>query len=420
MARILVVSGDILPYPGFPTTGAGLRAWGIGKGLEARGHEVLLAMPKISTEKLPHVPDDLRPLLYTRQEFSQFIRRHTPDVVVFQHWRLASFIDTSLDMPIVIDFHGPMLLEVQFQANPALEKLRREKIAAIHKADFFTCAGEKQRYYFFPWLMLAGFDLREDLIQAIPVSLSPDLPEHKRQGELSFVYGGVFLPWQDPTSGLLTLVECLEHHQLGVLKFFGGKHPVVTAPTQRFEALKSRLQQSSRVRIQPMIPRDQLIQEYCHSHVAIDIMQRNAERELAFTTRTVEYLWCGLPVIYNDYAELAGYIRSYDAGWTLDPRNEKALQQVLEEIIASPDMIEERGRNAQQLVRERLTWDQTIEPLDAFCRQPFKRSKETSLDLSANSSFVQELKYFQQKLRYHLENEGFRNVLIRGWNKLIR
>jgi len=37
MARILVISGDILPYPGFPTTGAGLRAWGLAKGLESRG-----------------------------------------------------------------------------------------------------------------------------------------------------------------------------------------------------------------------------------------------------------------------------------------------------------------------------------------------------------------------------------------------
>jgi len=46
---------------------------------------------------------------------------------------------------------------------------------------------------------------------------------------------------------------------------------------------------------------DKLI-EYTGASVAWDVMARNPERELAFTSRTVEYLWC-LPVVYNNYAE---------------------------------------------------------------------------------------------------------------------
>ncbi len=172
MANILLISGDILPYPGCPTTGAGLRAWGIGKGLESRGHHVLWAMPNSSFACPEEMSHTHRPLIYDHAELSGLIEKHRPDVVVLQHWRLASNLDEFLDIPLVIDFHGPLLLEIQFQNNPALEHLRYEKIRAIHKADFFTCAGEKQRHYFFPWLMLAGFDLREDLIQVIPVSLS--------------------------------------------------------------------------------------------------------------------------------------------------------------------------------------------------------------------------------------------------------
>ena len=421
MKRILVISGDILPYPGFPTTGAGLRAWGIGKGLESKGHHVLLAMPETSAKKVEgYVPAELKPLLYTHKELPRFIAQHQPDVVVLQHWRLADFLDDSFDIPLAIDFHGPLLLEAQFQVNPALERLQREKILAIHKADFFTCAGEKQKYYFFPWLMLAGFDLRENIIQSIPVSLSPDLPEHTSQGEPSFVYGGVFLPWQDPALGLHTLVECLEKHGRGVLKFFGGKHPVVSVPTRKFEELRGQLQQSARVQMQPMIPRDKLIQEYCRSHVAIDIMQRNAERELAFTTRTVEYLWCGLPVIYNNYAELAEYIRSYNAGWTLDPQDKDALQNVLEEIVSSPELVSERGRNAQKLVKERLTWDKTIEPLDEFCRAPMKRKKAQPLLFLENQTFQRQCGYFMKKVQFHLENEGMSGVIKRIWAKFIK
>jgi len=56
------------------------------------------------------------------------------------------------------------------------------------------------------------------------------------------------------------------------------------------------------------------------------------EREL-FTTRTVEYLWCGLPVIYNNYAEITDYIREYNAGWIVDPQDREAIATVLNEIF---------------------------------------------------------------------------------------
>jgi hypothetical protein len=34
-----------------------------------------------------------------------------------------------------------------------------------------------------------------------------------------------------------------------------------------------------------------------------------------------------------------------------------------------------KGKNAQQLVREKLTWNLTIAPLDAYCRQPFRSAR---------------------------------------------
>ena len=420
MTRILVISGDILPFPGCPTTGAGLRAWGLAKGLESCGHEVVAAMPKSATQNMASIPEELLPVLYTPEELPRFIAHHRPDVVVLQHWWLANHLEAAPAYPVVIDFHGPLLLETQFQANPALEKLRRDKIRALHKADFFTCAGEKQRYYFFPWLMLAGCDLRDDLIKAIPVSLSPDLPTHQNDGEPSFVYGGVFLPWQDPIVSLRTLVETLETQQRGLLKFFGGKHPVVAVPTGKFDELRAELQQSPRVRMQPMIPRDQLIQEYCRSHVAMDLMQRNAERELAFTTRTVEYLWCGLPVIYNNYAELSSYIAEYQAGWTLDPNDVSGLRNILNEMLAHPETLETYSRNAQRLVRERLTWDRTIAPLDAFCRQPRKREKGQPLLDAGGQSFLKECGYLTKKLHYHIKHEGIQETLKRIWRKAHR
>lgn len=375
--RVLVIAGDVLPLPGFPTTGAGLRAWGLGKGLEARGHEITFSMPAFYLNAGPTVPKSIANYAWRNGDILRVIRQAQPEVVVCCHWP-AVRTPNKLDIPTVLDFHGPHLLEREMQGYGQRASNIREKITAIRKADFFTCAGAKQRFYFLSWLLAAGIDLSEDVIASIPVSLSPELPNHEwSTKEPTFVYGGVFLPWQDPFNGLEVLVETLADRDRGRLRFFGGRHPGhagLIGNVERFDALEKRLRRSLRVQLEGMVDHDRLIEEYRRAHVALDVMGRNPERELAFTTRTVEYLWCGLPVIYHDYAELSSYIKEYEAGWIVDPDDRESIRQAIEEALDHPEEIQRRGENAQRLVRKQLTWDKTIEPLDAFCRSPWQRN----------------------------------------------
>jgi hypothetical protein len=84
-------------------------------------------------------------------------------------------------------------------------------------------------------------------------------------------------------------------------------------------------------------------------------------------------------VIYNNYAELSQLIREYQAGWTIDPTDHAALQRAVAEVFVQPERIREYSHNAQRLVRERLTWDRTIDPLDAICRSPTFRPRDRSV-----------------------------------------
>jgi glycosyltransferase involved in cell wall biosynthesis len=373
--RVLVLSGDVLPYPGLPTTGAGLRAWGIAHGLASAGHDVTLLMPRHVLDKLA-LPEErhaeLADLTFDTECIDNTLAAWQPDIVVVQHWWLANLVRPG-DIPLVIDLHGPLMLETLYQSHAQYESLAADKLRAFSRADFITCAGELQQKYFYPWLMLAGFDLREPVIAAIPVSLSPDLPSHTAEGDVSFVYGGIYLPWQNPLVALSTLVERLEAHGRGTLHFFGGAHPVLKLAAAEYETIERQIRSSDRVTAHGLVSHDRLIEEYRRAHVAFDVMARNPERELAFTTRTVEYLWCGLPVVYNNYAELAVYIHDYEAGWTVNPIDREAIAAVVNSILADPAEVERRSQNARRLVRERLTWDRTIGPLDEFCRNPRKR-----------------------------------------------
>jgi GT2 family glycosyltransferase len=380
--HVLLFSADLLPFPGMPTSGAGLRAWGIGKGLEGRGHRVTYSLHKVA---LAHgggdLPDALHEVAWDEQTITDVVARVNPDIIVCCGWYPAIWLEVDRH-PVVIDQHGPHMLERSFHRDVIVDfaAAAARKLTALAKADFFTCAGERQCHYFEPWLMQAGFDLTNPAEQprVMPVSLSPALPEHRPEGELTFVYGGVFLPWQDPSAGLTTLVETLERHATGRLLVFGGGHPIFQEiGAGVFPQLRAALERSPRVTFQPFIAHAELLRHYARAHVAIDLMARNPERELAFTTRTVEYLWCGLPVIYNNYSELSDYIREYEAGWVLDPADRDGLVAVLEAILRDPELAAARGRNAQRLVRERLTWDRTIDPLDAFCRRPRLRAKRS-------------------------------------------
>jgi glycosyltransferase involved in cell wall biosynthesis len=138
--------------------------------------------------------------------------------------------------------------------------------------------------------------------------------------------------------------------------------------------IEDRLRTCSRVTVHGLRPRDELLDHYRRADVALDLMRRNNERDLAFTTRTVEYLWCGLPVVYGDYGELAPLVREYDAGWIVSPDDGDAIAETLRKILRDPADVRRRGANAQRLVRERLNWERTINPLDDFCRDPRRRS----------------------------------------------
>ena len=369
--RVVVVAVDPLPLPGLATSGAGLRAWQLGQGLLARGHDVTFLSPeRVLRAGASPLPERVR--AYEEHRFRERVHELQPEVVVFQHWAMVEHLEQS-ELPIALDLHGPVLLEIASHDRQRAQALIDQKVRAFRRADFLSCAGKRQRAYFYAWMLLAGYDLRESTVAVIPVALAPTAPEHHPPAEPVFVYGGVFLPWQDPSVGLTTLVETLERRGRGRLKLFAGPHAFHDLPVEHFTALVERLRASPRVEHHGLVPHAELLEAYRSASVAFDLMAPNSERELAFTTRTVEYLWCGLPVIYNDYAELAEYIGSYNAGWIVDPCDRGAIRRAIEEVLDAPEAVAERSRNARRLIRERLNWEVAIEPLDRFCRDPRRR-----------------------------------------------
>lgn len=360
------------------TTGAGLRAWGLAHGLKAKGFDVLLATPlegsqSIEQSRNPALDNQVQ--FFTRDKLKKVLDNFNPDVIIMQHWGLAYALPDKLAVPLILDLAGPHLLERKYWGNRDAARDRAEKIRALRSADYIICGGEIQRRYFYPFLTEAGYHLPIDEIPVIPFSPPPVAPVRPGTPNQNFtlVYGGAFLAWQNPEKPLRWLLEVMDELGAGRLLFYGGSHPSLDASAGRFIGLFNVLQKHPRVEMRGWKSFDTLCEEYAtECHVALDLMERNEERELAYTTRTLIYMYCGLPVIYNNYSEVSQLIERTRSGWTLDPDDETGFKDLVRDIILHPEKIETLGRNAQAAALNH-NWEVTIEPLAKFCNNPSLR-----------------------------------------------
>ena len=392
--RVLLFSNDLMPFEGLPTSGGGLRAFQILRGLEAHGVEVLASMPGFTylAEKYRNViKPEQRELFWRWETQAELITRHKPDAVIFtsnwDHYALPK----KPEVPLILDLHGSRLIENALW-NSYVDRDKKARVLGM--ADCIICAGQLQRNYFNGWLVQAGrVPVDEQFIRYIPISLSPDQPERNDdEGEFPvIVSGGGWFPWQNQSKAIFAVSNSIERHQRGSFNIFGTPHETNNlSPAEQkirdvYAQVRQMAERSDRVRVNGYIARDELVKIYSQAHVALELMEYNLERELAFTTRTIEYLWSGLPVLYNNYSEISRHISDYDAGWTISPDDDVAMALALDEMFNDRKLLKQKSENAKRLVADRFSWDKTIQPLIDFLNHP---TRSSTVYPAGHSSFL--------------------------------
>ncbi|MFN8392664.1 MAG: hypothetical protein U0136_20400 [Bdellovibrionota bacterium] len=377
--KFLVFTTDVIPLPGLPTSGTALRTFGLIQGLRARGNEVHISVPKSALQGMlksfdvasldPQVQkqvNDLQSLAFDSSNQSRVLAEVRPDVILCGHWPAYTF-QTKPSQPVIIDLAGPHLLERHYQGTPNHRGATLGKLSAVASADYFIVSGPSQRLYFLSFLLRAQVPQPEKRIFTITMPLDPNVPERDLtavpNGFPRFVFGGVFLPWQNPAQSLERTAHALEKFGRGSLKLIGGSHPNYKIKEGVYAKLFDTLGKNPAVQTMPMLPYESFLRELSTSDVAIDLMQWNLERELAMTIRSTSYLWAGVPIVYNDFADLGKLIRKYDAGWTVSPKDQGALDAVFQEIYDDPQSVLRKSGNASRLAREVFSWDRAVQPL---------------------------------------------------------
>ncbi len=377
--RVLIFCQDIPPTWGAPTAGGGVRCWGLAEGLTSQGFEVVVSVPRPNIEGLARVPPEAREASYLPGDPLAVVRAVNPDVVLTVQWPLATQLE-GIQVPLVIDLYGPLLLENLYFSGVHWESLVARKMRALFLGDFFLCGSQRQLAYFVPWLLHAGVSPDKAPLAVAPLTMPP--PEPPRScppGEPHFVAAGIFWPWQNPTPALMALLAALDERRCGRLTIIGGPHPQWKQGVFPGEApaWPRELLQHPRVTHRDLLPWDELNTLLATAHVGVDLSLPNIERFLAAPTRVYHYLWRGLPVLLSDYLELAPVVTAAKAGWAVDPTNAEAVRHAVLSIIDSLGEWEQRSRSAATLVHG---WTNEPQPLYRFCAAPEKRPKSVSLE----------------------------------------
>jgi hypothetical protein len=236
---------------------------------------------------------------------------------------------------------------------------------------------------------MAGWDVEgnvagggaEDPLPVIPFSFKPTGATAPARND-RLIYGGFLLPWQDPTTTIEAALAALDATGRGELLFVGGPHPTMDVSRGRFETILERIDAHPRARRLGPMSFDDYLALLAEGGVALDLMARNAERELAYTTRTVVYLAAGLPVLHDDYSELGTMIARAGAGWTLPADGRAAIEALLVRVLKGEEPVDARAAAARRLAERELDWEKTVGPLAAWCAEPAVREGKVAARLA--------------------------------------
>jgi hypothetical protein len=298
----------------YPLSGGALRVLGLRYLLQKLGFTVILLRP---ASEIP--PADEK--IFYPDELAGALEKISPDVIIVEQWALLDILPET-EVPVICDLHGSLYAENWYKGYRE-GRQGISKCHALSRADGFFVPGDRQYYYFRAWLAMAGFDIDENTIIKVPLVLDPAFyAGHNTERRKELVCGGVRWPWAQIMWSAEQEAYFAEQG-FDILRFLHGGGADQDGQLKKSTESETGMAKSH----------CELVNVYQFAFAAWDFYQLNRERELAITTRTMEYLYCGLPVFYPQSLELAELINRFDMGFTaMDPQGFRQIDGLVDEI----------------------------------------------------------------------------------------
>ncbi|MDQ2843686.1 MAG: glycosyltransferase [Acidobacteriota bacterium] len=303
------------------------------------------------------------------------LNRIQPAIAIYCNINLFETVARfSKDIVSIVDICGPIQLDdlLLLSSDPEsamrdpllLEDKCRAMVEQIRKADYIMTVSERQKYFWSAYCSMAGFSFEDLNVVVCPESFDIHPVPRNTAPSLTVVYAGGFYPWQKPERFLKEAAAALEKIEGAIFHIFGGPHAGLPNEIPVNNML-AELQLFRCVKYHGHRPIEELTQTLSTAWCALELMERNIERELAPTGHTVAFLSTGTPVINNDYSTLSGLINAYQAGWTLSTSGDSAgLASVFRELVErGTAFVDELSANARRLAAAEFVPERAMAPL---------------------------------------------------------
>lgn len=380
--RILAVTTSPLPYPGNITDGPGYRMWGLLRGL-AGEHEVRVLSLYESFHRGQQGLDAVvdrgirveRPRA-TPAAVQRYLREWDPDIL-WAPWSSAIFLgNANRDTPTILDYVGPGLLEEFVRAGRVPVSLLHLQLESFWAGDRFITTTDRERYYLIGLLAASkrlsteDFSRQDPLVRVVRMTPPPEAPSAtplvpRTDRALVVLVAGAFLPWYDYGRLERAIQDAAGTTDLRFL-VAGGNPRDAGAASATLARLRP-LEAAGRLRLHDLVPFEDRGGLYASADVGLLIPPASVEDELSARTRTVDYLWAGLPILTpgrDEYSELAL------AAGAAFPYEEARLVEALRELADHRDRIEAARTRIPALLAGPFNLGRAIASLQDFLDEP--------------------------------------------------
>ncbi|MFT5320977.1 MAG: glycosyltransferase involved in cell wall biosynthesis [Pseudohongiellaceae bacterium] len=332
-------------------TGNQVRVLGIREVLEDAGHEVVQLVYSSDPDTAVNAN-----IYHSREELEALVGRGQFDVIIVAYWSLLADLPTT-EVPIILDFIAPRLLELMFQAPESVPATTNEIVSLLSCVDHILVGNKRQSDLLLPLLLQAGIDCRQDIpISILPISTRAKLlSQAKSARPVKLVNAGVDWPWRNFSNYRAVIKELVEKRKGITFVEFSGAYPGNAETEEAESSLQSYAQMQASL-------------QQCH--IGLELGERNTEREFSHSFRAMEYLESGLPIIINSWIPLAELIIQYDAGWVVDEPS--ALHNLLLDVENNPEILQAKQAGVINLKNEVLNYKTSCAPLLKYLSNPYK------------------------------------------------
>jgi glycosyltransferase involved in cell wall biosynthesis len=399
---ILLITFDVI---GPRIGGSAIRVLGLARALADAGHLPTIAAARIE-EGHPDQPFPIRPFASAnpRKALEPFLEGAACVVLPLHALAQLPFLRKAR-IPLVFDIYDPVLFELletapDAAAGNATEKMRSHVQLLNHvlrRGDFFICASERQRDFWLGALVANGRiiasatadpELR-DLIDVVPFGIDPTPILPATAGRLNLtaaipalagaerivVWPGGIWDWTD-SQIVMRAMRILAQSSPGIhVVLFAGRHPtegqIATSAAEKARALANEFQLNDRSVhfIDDYIPWGERGRYLAECDAAVSTHRANLESRFAYRTRLLDCFWAGLPIVCTGGDVMAEMVARHGFGIVVPAGNAEALACAFERICMDAEFAATcRTHIAEN--RRRFGWNDAVEPLARFCRQP--------------------------------------------------